>query len=69
MFYDFYKSTLENNFYLYTQRPEGHYTKSKTEEILGKLKKICREGSKEKEITYDQGGQNKLQLMFYLRYM
>ena len=56
MFYDFYIPTLENNFHLHTQRPEGHYTKSKAEEIFGKLKKICREGSKEKKITFDQGG-------------
>ena len=53
----------------HTQRPKGHYTKSRIDEIYGKLKKICREGSKEKEIIFDQGGQNELQLMLYLRYM
>ena len=56
MFYDFlYAYTRQQFSFAHTQRPEGHYTKSKAEEIFGKLKKICREGSKEKKITFDQG--------------
>ena len=55
-----YTYTREQFLFTHTKRPKGHYTKSRTEEIFGKLKKICREGSKEKEITFDKGRRNEL---------